>query len=119
MMRYLPEIIRAIAEPASLACNLFARHIISRSVYNEAIAYKSELSKQDKSVSICDAVLQSIHVNPAYLIEFVEVAREDSPALDYLCEQISKDPAYGKVVNISYCCTYFCSADIRHPVIPD
>ena len=98
--RYLPELVRAISEPSLLACGLFARRIISRSVYNEAIGSKSG-SKQDKSVSICDAVLQSVHVTPSYLVEFVEIAREDSPAMDDLCEEISKDPAYGKVVNIA------------------
>ena len=101
MIRYLPELIRAIAEPSSLACDLFSRRIISRSVYNEAIGHKSGISKQDKSVSICDAVLQSVHVTPAHLVEFVEAARQDSPAVDALCQEISIDPAYGKVVNFS------------------
>ena len=99
MIRYLPELIKAISEPSSLACGLFARRIIPRSVYNEAIAYKSGVSKQDKSVSICDAVLQSVHVTPSHLVEFVEAARQDSPAVDALCEEISKDPAYGRNVN--------------------
>ena len=98
MIRYLPEFIKAISEPSSLACGLFARRIISRSVYNEAIGSKSG-SKQDKSVSICDAVLQSVHVTPCHLIEFMEVARNYSPAMDNLCLEISRDPAYGKNVN--------------------
>ena len=100
MIRYLSEFIRAISEPSTLACDLFARRIISRAVYNEAIDSKSA-SKQDKRVSICDAVLRSVHVTPAYLVEFMEVARKDSPAVNDLCEEISKDPAYGKVVNIA------------------
>ena len=100
MIRYLPELIRAISEPSTLACGLFARRIISRGVYNEAISSRSG-SKQEKSVSICDAVLQSVHVTPAYLVEFVEAARKDSPAVNDLCEEISKDAAYGKVVNIA------------------
>ena len=100
MIRYLPELIRAISEPSTLACDLFARRIISRAVYNEAIDSKSG-SKQDKRVSICDAVLRSVHVTPGYLVEFVEAARKDSPAVDDLCEEIIKDPAYGKVVNIT------------------
>ena len=99
LIRFLPELIRAIAEPSSLACDLFARRIIPRSVYNEAIAYKSGISKQDKSVSICDAVLQSVHVTPLHLVEFVEAARKDSPAVGTLCQEISKNPAYGKNVN--------------------
>ena len=98
MIRYLPELIKAISEPSALACGLFARRIISRSVYNKAIGYMSG-SKQDKSVWICDAVLQSVHVTPAYLVEFVEVAREHSPAMDDLCQEISKAPAFGKNVN--------------------
>ena len=99
MIRYLPELIEAISEPSSLACGLFARRIISRAVYNEAIAYKSGISKQDKSVSICDAVLQSVHVTPSHLFVFVEAARQNSPAVEALCEEIRKDPAYGKNVN--------------------
>ena len=99
MIRYLPELIRAISEPSTLACDLFARRIIPRVVYDEAIDSKSS-SKQEKRVSICDAVLRSVHVTPAYLVEFVEAARKDSPAVDDLCEEISKDPVYGKVVNI-------------------
>ena len=109
MIRYLSELVRAIAAPSLLACDLLARRIIPQAVYNEAIDSKSD-SKQDKRVSICDAVLRSVHVTPAYLVEFVEVARKDSPAMDDLCEQISKDPAYGKVVNIACCCAYFRSA---------
>ena len=96
MIRYLPELIKAISEPSSLACELFSRRIIPRSVYNEAIAYRSGISKQDKSVSICDAVLQSVHVKPSDLVEFVEAARQDSPAMDALCEEVSRDPSYGK-----------------------
>ena len=111
MIRCLPEIIRAISEPSSLACGLFARRIISRSVYNEAIDYKSG-SKQDKSVSICDAVLRSVHVTPSHLVEFVEAARQDSPAVDALCEEISKDPAYGKVMNIALAVRTY--VDIRY-----
>ena len=99
MIRYLPELIKAISEPSSLACGLFARRIIPRSVYNDAIGYKQGISKQDKSVSICDAVLQSVHVTPSHLVEFVEAARQDCPAVDALCQQISEDPAYGKNVN--------------------
>ena len=99
MIRYLRELVRAISEPSLLACGLFGRRIISRSVYNEAIGSKSG-SKQDKSVSICDAVLQSVHVTPSYLVDFLEVAREDSPAMDDLCDQIIKDPAYGKATPI-------------------
>ena len=95
MIRYLSELSRSISEPSSLACDLLGRGIIPRSVYNEAIAYKSGVSKQDKSVSICDAVLQSVHVTPSHLVEFVEAARQDSPAVDALCEEISRDPAYG------------------------
>ena len=95
MIRYLPEFIRAIAEPSSLACELFSRRIIPRSVYNEAIGFKQGISIQDKSVSICDAVLQSVHVTPSHLVEFVEAARKNSPAVDALCEEIRKDPAYG------------------------
>ena len=94
MIRYLPELIRSIAEPSSLASDLFARRIIPRSVYNEV---KSGISKQDNSVSICDAVLQSVHVTPSHLVEFVEGAKRDSPAVEALCEEISKDPAYGEV----------------------
>ena len=96
VIRYLSELSRSIAEPSSLACDLLGRGIIPRSIYNEAIAYKSGISKQDKSVSICDAVLQSVHVTPSHLVEFVEAARKDSPAVDALCEEISRDPAYGK-----------------------
>ena len=96
MIRYLPELIKSISEPSSLACGLFSRRIIPRSVYNQAIAYRSGISKQDKSESICDAVLQSIHVTPAHVVVFVEEARQDSPAMDALCEEISRDPAYGK-----------------------
>ena len=99
VIRYLPEFIRAIAEPSSLACHLFSRRIIPRAVYNEAIGFKQGISKQDKSVSICDAVLQSIHVTPSHLVVFVEAPRKDSPAVDALCEEVSKDPAYGKNVN--------------------
>ena len=98
MIRYLPDLIRAITEPSLLACDLFARRIIPRSVYNEAISHKSGISKQDKSLSICDAVLESVHVTPTDLVEFVEAARQYSPAVDALCQRISKDPAYGKAV---------------------
>ena len=104
MIRYLPQLTKAISEPSSLACGLFARRIISRAVYNEAIDSKSS-NKQERKVSICDAVLQSVHVTPSYLVEFVEVAREESPAMNDLCEQISKDPVYGKVISIACCCT--------------
>ena len=114
MIRYLPELIKAISEPSSLACSLFAHRIISRSVYNEAIAYKSGISKQDKSVSICDAVLQSIHVTPCHLVEFVEAARQDSPAVDALCEEITKDPVYGEYHCYSRC---FGSAGIGQTLI--
>ena len=100
MIRYFPELIRAIAEPSSLACDLFARRIIPRSVYNEAIAYKSGISKQDKSVSICDAVLQSVHVTPSHLVQFVEAARQDSPAVHALCDEITKDPIYGESTEV-------------------
>ena len=96
MIRYLSELSRSIAEPSSLACDLLGRGIIPRLVYNEAIAYKSGISKQDKSVSICDAVLQSVHVTPSHLVEFVEAAKKDSPSVDALCQEISKDPAYGE-----------------------
>ena len=96
MVRYLPEFPRSIAEPSSLACDLLARRIIPRSVYNDAISFKSGISKQDKSVFICDAVLQSVHVTPSHLVEFLEVVRRDSPAVEALCEKISKDSAYSK-----------------------
>ena len=39
--------------------------------------------------------------HPSYLVEFMEVARKDSTAVEDLCEEISKDPVYGKVVNIA------------------
>ena len=97
LMLYLAGLIKAIKEPSSLACGLFARRIISRSVYNEAISYELGISKQDKSLSICNAVLQSVHVTPSHLVEFVEAARQDSPAVEALCEEISSDPAYGKL----------------------
>ena len=100
MIRYLSEFIRAISVPSTLACDLFARRIISRAVFNDAIDSKSS-SKQDKRESICDEVLRSLHGTPAFLVEFMEVAREHSPAVNSLCEEISKDPAYGKVVNIA------------------
>ena len=117
LIRYLPELIKVISEPSSLACGLFARRIIPRSVYNEAIAYKSGASKQDKSVAICDAVLQSVHVTPSHLVEFVEVARQDSPVVDSVCKEIIKDPVY----HGEYHCysRRFGSADVRNPSIPD
>ena len=118
MIVYLSELIRAIAEPSSLACDLFARRIIPRSVYNEAIGCKSGISKQDKCVSICDAVLQSIHVTPSHLVEFVAAARQDSPAVNDLCQEISKDPAYGKVVNFVVTLLWY-SAGVRHPAMLD
>ena len=98
MIRYLPELANAISEPSSLACGLFARRIISRAVYNKAIDYTSG-SKQDKSTSICDAVLQSVHVTPSSLVDFVDVARRNSPAMDALCQEITRAPAYGKNAN--------------------
>ena len=95
MIRYLPRFIRAIAAPSLLACELFSRRIIAHSIYNEAIGSKSD-SKQDKSVLICDAVLQSVRATPSHLVEFVEAARKDSPPVEALCEEIAKDPAYGE-----------------------
>ena len=118
MIRYLSELVRAIAAPSLLACDLFSRRIIPHSVYNEAIDSKSD-SKQDKRVSICDAVLRSVHVTPAYLVEFVEAARKDSPAMDDLCEQISKDPVYGKVVNYAVAVRTFVVQIIDTLAIPD
>ena len=96
MIRYLQELIKTISHPSSLACGLFTRRIISRAVYNETIDSKSGISKQDKSASVCDAVLQSVHVTASHLVEFVEEARKDSPALDALCKEITKDPVYGE-----------------------
>ena len=111
MIHYLPRFIRAIAAPSLLACELFSRRIIAHSIYDEAIGSKSD-SKQDKSVSICDAVLQSVRATPSHLVDFVEAARKDSPAVEALCEEITKDPVYGE---------YHCygSAGVRHPSIID
>ena len=96
MRRYLPELIRSVSGPPALACDLFARGVIARQLYKEMIDLKNSCSTLDKSVSICDAVLSSVHVTPAHLVEFVEAARRDSPAVAALCEEMSKDPAYGK-----------------------
>ena len=95
IIRYLPELVKTISEPSTLACGLFARRILSRAVYDEAIDFKAS-SKKEKSVSICDAVLKSVHVTPSSLVEFVEVAKEESPPMEDLCQQISKAPAYSK-----------------------
>ena len=96
MVRYLPKLVQSISgSPVLLACELLARRVISRQLYNETIDLKSSSSAFDKSVSLCNAVLRSLHQTPAHLVEFAEAARLDSPAAAPLYEEISKDPAYG------------------------
>ena len=96
MRRYLPELTTLISRPPALACDLFSRGVIGRELYREMIDLKNSRSVQDKSMSICDAVLSSIHMTPAHLVEFVEAAKQDSPAVAAVCEMMCKDPTYGK-----------------------
>ena len=94
--RYLAELRRSISVPSSLAVDLFSYGVVSRAVYNDAISCEAGITKERKTLLICDALLSEVEVNPALLVQFVQVAKDHSPAMQDVCERISEEPFYGE-----------------------
>ena len=96
VIRYLSELRKAIASPASLSVDLFSSGVIPRKVYNDAVSHDGSFTTEQKTHAICDALLQSVAIKPNLLVEFVEVAEDNSPALSDVCARIKREPLYGE-----------------------
>ena len=96
VIRYLYELRRAIASPVSLSVDLFSLGVIPRKVYNDAITHDGSITREQKIHAICNALLQSVAIKPTLLVEFVDVAEENSPALNDVCARIKREPLYGE-----------------------
>ena len=94
--RYLSELHKAIASPASLAVDLFTVGVIPRKVYNDAISHDGSITTEQKIHAICDALVQSVVIKPALLVEFVDVAEDNSPAMNDVCARIKREPLYSE-----------------------
>ena len=97
VIQYLSELRKAIASPVSLAVDLFSSRVIPRKVYNDAISRDGTLTTEEKVHAICDALLKSVAIKPTLLVEFVEVAGDNSPAMSDVCARIKREPLYGEV----------------------
>ena len=95
VIRYLSELRKAIASPVSLSVDLFSSGVIPRKVYNDAISHDGSVTTEQKTHAICDALLQSVAIKPTLLVEFVEVAGDNSPAMSEVCARIKREPLYG------------------------
>ena len=96
VVRYLTELRKAIASPVSLSADLFCSRVIPHKVYNDAISYDGTLTREQKNVAICNALLESVATKPTLLVAFVEVAGDNSPAMSDVCARIKREPLYGK-----------------------
>ena len=96
VIRYLSELRKAIASPVSLSVDLFSFGVIPRKVYNDAISHDGTFTTEQKIHAICDALLQSVAIKPTLLVEFVEVAGDNSPAMNDVCARIKREPLYGE-----------------------
>ena len=96
VIRYLSELRKAITSPASLSVDLFSFGVIPREVYNDAISRDGSITREQKIHAICDALLQSVAIKPTLLVEFVEVAEDNSPTMSDVCARIKREPVYGE-----------------------
>ena len=96
VIRYLSELRKAIASPVSLSVDLFSSGVIPRKVYDDAISYDGSVPTERKIHAICDALLKSVAIKPTLLVEFVEVAGDNSPAMNDVCTRIKREPLYGE-----------------------
>ena len=96
VIRYLPELRKAITSPASLSVDLFGFGVIPREVYNDAISRDGSITREQKIHAICDALLQSVAIKPTLLVEFVDVAGDNSPTMSDVCARIKREPLYGE-----------------------
>ena len=94
LIRYLPELHKGIISPVSLAVELLSCGLIPRKVYNDAISYDGTVSTEQKIHAICGAVLKSVAIKPTLLVEFVEVAEDNSPGMSDVCAKIKREPLY-------------------------
>ena len=97
VIRYLPELHKGIASPVSLSVELLSCGVIPRKVYNDAISHDGTFMTEQKVHAICDALLQSVAIKPTLLVEFVEVASDNSPAMSDVCARIKREPLYGEL----------------------
>ena len=97
VIRYLSELRKAIASPVSLSVDLFSFGVIPRKVYNDAISLDRTFTTEQKIHAICDALLQSVAIKPTLLVEFLEVAGDNSPAMSDVCARIKRESLYGEL----------------------
>ena len=100
VIRYLPELHKGIASPVSLAVELLSCGVIPRKVYDDAISYDGSIPTERKIHAICDALLKSVAIKPTLLVEFVEVASDNSPGMSDVCARIKREPLYGEVITL-------------------
>ena len=98
--RHLYELRRAIASPVSLSIDLFSCRVIPRKVFNDAVSHDGTVTTEQKIHAICEALLQSVEIKPTLLVEFVEVAEDNSPAMREVCSRIKQEPLYGEFVTV-------------------
>ena len=101
VIRYLPELHKGIASPVSLSVELLSRGVVPLKVYNDAISYDGSVPTERKIHAICGALLQSVAIKPTLLVEFVEAAGDDSPAMSDVCARIKREPLYGEFITAS------------------
>ena len=102
VIRYLPELHKGIISPVSLSVELLSCGLIPRKVYNDAISYDGTVSTERKIHAICDALLNSVAIKPTLLVEFVEVAEDNSPGMSDVCARIKREPLYGEAIAKSH-----------------
>ena len=101
VIRYLPQLHKGIISPASLSVELLSCGVVPRKVYNDAISRDGTLTTEEKIHAICDALLKSVAIKPTLLVEFVEVAENNSPAMTDVCARIKREPLYGEAITSS------------------
>ena len=100
VIRYLPELHKGIASPVSLSVELLSCGVIPRKVYDDAISHDGSVTTEQKIHAICDALLRSVAIKPTLLVEFVEVAGDNSPAMTDVCARIKREPLYGEFITV-------------------
>ena len=98
VIRYLSELHKAIVSPASLSVDLFSFGVIPRKVYDDANSLDGTITTQQKIHAICDSLLKSVAIKPTLLVQFVEVAGDNSPTMSDVCSRIKLEPLYGEFV---------------------
>ena len=87
LKKHYSEMVGTIQDPVGLACSLYSKGMITRSVRDE-IQQRGDLTTERKNEVLINAVEAQVTTNPSVFQVFMEVLKEE-PSLSTIVERMS------------------------------